>query len=167
MFAGKTLVWSAYIKKKGFAAMEEPFSVLPFEEEMLQRDTALRGPTICWRIRAQGAQTWTCGENWLRSTTTSGQKQSAVQNDGGTTKDNYRPGDHIPESGKPAVMGACDKSIHPSGELMLASRTVQPAIKVQKMTLANNPKAYLDTFKGTVMAVGWPEGQWTVCSSLA
>lgn len=36
---------------------------------------------------------------------------------------------------------------------------VQPAVKVQKMTPADNPEAFLNSFEHTTTAAGWPEDQ--------
>lgn len=38
--------------------------------------------------------------------------------------------------------------------------SVQPAVKVQKLTLADNHEVFVNTFKRTAMATGWPEVQW-------
>lgn len=48
------------------------------------------------------------------------------------------------------------------GELAGGARQVQPIVRVQKMTAADDPEEFLNAFECTAMVAGWPQDQWVL-----
>lgn len=130
-FGLNRLVWSAHLQKQGRAAEQQPIGSLPLEEE-----TPKQSP-FPWRLRT-----------WRRM------RAQYVKGVGGWSpaagSGKQLP---VPVIGRPSSHAAAMAHWAPRSTPPMECM-VQPAIKVQKVTPADNPKAFLSFFECTGTIAG-------------